>query len=552
MQPVPLTLQMVLERAEALYPTKTVTTKTHDGFHRETYAELVERVARLASALKAMGISPGDRVATAAWNSYRHLELYLAVPCMGAVLHPLNVRLHPDQLSYIANHAEDRVVFADTSIAPLLSRVGGLKTVRETVWMDDTGAGSPPEGLDYEELLASASPGFVWPRLDERQAAAMCYTSGTTGSPKGVVYSHRSSVLHSFALLFAGGFGLHERDVSLPIVPQFHANAWGIPYGSLLAGASMAMSGRFMDPVSVSQLVREAGVTISAAVPTIWIGLLEAIRTGEVNPSTLATLERIPCGGSATPEALMRGFDELGIRIIPAWGMTETSPLGTIASVKSTVAPEHELRARLTQGIPCPLLKIRVVGDEGEVLPWDGKSPGELQISGPWIADAYYEPGSPDNRGGLDRFVDDPAGNRWLKTGDVAVIDPEGYMRIVDRTKDLVKSGGEWISTIDVENLLMSHPKVAEAAVIAVQHPQWDERPLACVRPSDHSVTKEELLELLAAKLTKWQVPDEIVFVEEIPKTAAGKFDKKVLRARYVDYELPAAPGRRGVGRKAL
>jgi fatty-acyl-CoA synthase len=543
MQQVPLTLQMVRERAATLYASKTVTTKTSDGFHRETYGELTERVARLASALAELGVRPGDRVATAAWNSYRHLELYLAVPCMGAVLHTLNIRLPPDQLSYIANHAEDQIVFVDASIRAVWQKVDGLKTVRKVVWMDDIeGIGTADDGLDYEELIAGGSPDFAWPRLDENAAAAMCYTSGTTGSPKGVVYSHRSSMLHSLALLFADTMALSERDVCLPIVPQFHANAWGTPYGSLLAGASLAMAGRFMDPVSVSRLVAEAGVTISAAVPTVWFTVLQAIKAGQVDPQTLTTLERIPCGGAAVPEALMRGYDDLGIRILHAWGMTETSPAGTLAVAKSTVPADQVLRTRLTQGIALPTLKVRHVDDTGQVQPWDGESMGELEITGPWVADAYYDPDATDGRGSLDRFCDDEAGNRWLKTGDVAVIDAEGYVRLVDRIKDLVKSGGEWISSVELENLLMDHPEVTEAAVIAVAHPKWGERPLACVVPADGVVTvvtKEELIEHLASRLPKWQLPDDIVFVEEVPKTSVGKFDKKVLRDRYADYQLP-------------
>jgi fatty-acyl-CoA synthase len=539
MQQVPLTLYTVLERAGTLYPSKTVTTKTGGGFHRETYGELVERVGRLASALKALGIKPGDRVATAAWNSYRHLELYLAVPCMGAVLHTLNIRLDPDQLSYIANHAEDQIVFVDASISAAWRKVTGLKTVREVVWMDDVeDAGAPHNGLNYEELVAGGSSDFAWPRLDENAAAAMCYTSGTTGNPRGVVYSHRSSVLHSLATLFADGLALSESDVCLPIVPQFHVNAWGTPYGSLLAGASLAMTGRFMDPMSVSQLVAAAGVTVSAAVPTVWFGVLQAINAGQVDPSTLSTLTRIICGGSAVPEVLMRGYDELGIRILHGWGMTETSPIGTISTVKSTIPAEQRLRARLMQGIPVPMLKVRHVNDAGEIQPWDGESMGELQISGPWIADAYYEPEHADSRGGLEQFCDDEANNRWLKTGDVAVIDSEGYVKLVDRTKDLIKSGGEWISSVELENQLMAHPKVAEAAVIAVPHLKWGERPLACVVPADNSVTKEKLIEHLATHFAKWQLPDDVVFVKEVPKTSVGKFNKKLLRDRYADYQL--------------
>ncbi len=540
MQDVPLTLRMVLERVAELYPTKHVATKTADGVRRRSYAEVVERVTRLASALRDMGVGPGDRVATFAWNSDRHLELYLAVPCMGAVVHTLNPRLHHEQISWIVNHAEDKVVFADTSLAPAWQAVSGTDTVNTVVAMDDLdGAGGIDGAVDYEELLAGAAPEFSWPTLRENDAAAMCYTSGTTGNPKGVVYSHRSSVLHAMASLFADFIGLSERDVCLPIVPQFHANAWGTPYAALLTGANLAMPGRFMaDPASIAALTAEERVTVSAAVPTVWFGVLQAIRAGTVDPASLSTLERILCGGSAVPEPLMRGFDELGIRIVHAWGMTETSPLGSVANVKSTVAEDQVLRTRLTQGIPAPSLRVRLETSEGEIAPWDGETMGELQINGPWIADAYYDPDAPDGRGGQDRFVTDAAGTRWLKTGDVAVIDAEGYIKLVDRTKDLVKSGGEWISTVDLENLLIAHDKVVEAAVIAVPHPQWDERPLACVVKADDAVTKEELLGYVGEHVAKWQVPDDVVFVEEIPKTSVGKFDKKVLRQRFGDYQL--------------
>jgi fatty-acyl-CoA synthase len=539
MQDVPLTLQLVLERVAALYPNKTVATMTDDGIRRRTYAEVVERVTRLAAALRDLGVKPGDRVATFAWNSDRHLELYLAVPCMGAVLHTLNLRLHADQVAWIANHAEDEVVFADASLAELWGKVGDLKTVRQVVSMRD--APTAIDGaLDYEELIAGGDASFDWPRLDERSAAAMCYTSGTTGNPKGVVYSHRSSVLHTMASLYVDFLALSERDVCLPIVPQFHANAWGVPYAALLAGASLAMPARFMDPASVARLVEQERVTMSAAVPTIWFGVLQAIKAGEIDASSLSSLERIVCGGSAVPEALMRGYDELGIRIIHAWGMTETSPLGSVANLKTTVPEDRSLETRLTQGIPAPTLSVRIVTEDESLAPWDGETMGELQISGPWIADAYYDPEAPDGRGGLDRFADGEDGRRWLRTGDVAVIDPEGYLKLVDRTKDLVKSGGEWISTVELENLLIAHPKVTEAAVIAVPHERWQERPLACVVKGDDSVTKQELLDYLGEHVAKWQIPDDVVFVDEVPKTSVGKFDKKVLRDRFSDYELPA------------
>ncbi len=540
MQDVPLTLQMLTERAATLYPEKTVTTRTGGGFHVQSFAETIARVHRLAAALAAMGVGPGDRVGTYAWNSHRHLELYLAVPCMGAVLHTLNPRLHPDQVAWIANHAEDRVVFVDRSLAGPWGQVTGLTSVREVVWMDDVGDGAaPPGGHDYEALLAGQEPTFRWPRLDEQQAAAMCYTSGTTGDPKGVVYSHRSAVLHAMASLFADSMGLAERDVMMPIVPQFHANAWGTPYAALMTGASLAMPGRHMDPVSVAALVQEAGVTISAAVPTVWFGVLQAIGAGQVDRAALSTLERMIVGGSAVPEALMRGYDDLGITIVHAWGMTETSPLGSVARVKSTVPDERRMAVRLTQGLPAPTLRVRVVTDDGSVAPWDGATMGELEITGPWIADAYYDPQAPDHRGGEERFATDEDGTRWLRTGDVAVITPEGYIRLTDRMKDLVKSGGEWISTVDLENHLIAHPKVAEAAVIAVRHPRWDERPLACVVKADESLTREELLEHAARRFAKWQLPDDVVFIDEVPKTSVGKFDKKVLRERFADYELP-------------
>jgi fatty-acyl-CoA synthase len=532
MQEVPLTLRMVLERAGAIYGSKVIATATEDGVATTTYADLLARISRLASALADLGIRPGDRVASFGWNTQRHVELYLAVPCSGAVLHTLNIRLHPDQVAWIANHAEDRAVFVDTSLAEAWAAVGEPGTVRHVVGMDD-GPGVPAGMTDYEALLAGAAPSYAWPDLDEGRAAAMCYTSGTTGDPKGVVYSHRSSVLHALGSLFADTLALSERDVMMPIVPQFHANAWGTVYAALLTGASLAMPARFMDPQRIADLVERQGVTISAAVPTVWFGVLSAIQAGELDPAKLASLERIAVGGSAVPEALMRGYDELGITIIHAWGMTETSPLASIARVKSGVAADQVLRTRLTQGLPIAGLKVRVVTDDGDVAPWDDETMGELQISGPWIAEAYYDPAAPDDRGGLDRFTDDDDGNRWLKTGDVAVVDAEGYLRLVDRTKDLVKSGGEWISTVELENLLMAHDKVTEAAVIAVPHPKWDERPLAYVVRADEDVTAEELLEHLAQHVARWQVPDAIEFIDEVPKTSVGKFDKKVLRARH-------------------
>ncbi|WP_370326428.1 long-chain fatty acid--CoA ligase [Euzebya sp.] len=540
MQDEPLTLRTVVDRASSLFATKTITTRQGDGFVTQTFGETVQRARRLAGALSARGIGDGDRVATFAMNTARHVELYVAVPVMGAVLHTLNPRLAPGQISYIANHAADRIVFADESLRGAWTAVEGLEPVDDVIWMDDQGTGIA-DGLDYEDLLAEATPlPAEWPRLDERQAAAMCYTSGTTGNPKGVVYSHRSATLHSLGSLFADTLAISERDVVMPIVPQFHANAWGTIYAALMAGASLAMPSLHMDPESITRLVEEAGVTMSAAVPTVWFGVLEAVRSGQIDPARLSTLERIACGGSAVPEGLMRGFDELGIRIVHAWGMTETSPLGTVATVKSTIPADDEMRTRLTQGIVMPPLRVRVVTEDGSVADWDGETMGELEISGPWIADAYYDPEQPDGRGGQESFATDPDGTRWLRTGDVAVIDAEGYVRLTDRMKDLVKSGGEWISTVDLENHLIGHPKVAEAAVIAVPHPRWDERPVACVVKADESLTAEELLDHAAERFAKWQLPDEIIFIDEVPKTSVGKFDKKVLRSRFADHQLPS------------
>jgi fatty-acyl-CoA synthase len=537
MQDVPLTLVHMFDRAERLFPDKTVTTATGSG-DREviTYGEWAARTRRLSGVLDLLGISPTGRVATFAWNTARHLELYFAAPCSGRVLHTLNIRLFPDQLTYIANHAEDEVIFVDKSLAgllwPLLKTFG---TVRHLVVMDD-GKGEIPgeapgmEIHDYEALLAEAVPtDFVV--TDEWQAASMCYTSGTTGNPKGVVYSHRSTFLHTMGAMLADSVGVSERDRILPVVPMFHANAWGLAHAGPSAGADLVMPGPDLSPKAIASLIVDERVTVAAGVPTIWMGVLP-----ELAGKDTSSLRAIPCGGSAVPRALSEAYrQQTGLPILQAWGMTETSPICTVGRVKSTLdgLPEDaKADVRAAQGVPCFGVELRVVEpDTTDELPWDGQSSGELQARGNWIAATYYN----DPRA-QESFTADG----WLRTGDVATIDPSGYVRLVDRTKDLIKSGGEWISSVEVENELMAHPKVAEAAVIGVRSEKWSERPLACVvvKPGE-TLTKDEVIEYLRPKLAKWQVPDDVVFIEEVPKTSVGKFSKKTLRDRFADLVVP-------------
>jgi len=536
----PLTLHHFLDRAARLFPRKEIATRTAAGMHRYTYADFHRRVHRLAHALNRLGIGRGDRVATFAWNTYRHLEIYFAAPCMGAVLHTLNIRLAPDQLVYIINHAEDRVIFVDASLVPLLERIRDqIPTVKAFVVMSDTGPipTTLSPALDYEALLEeSPDASYPWPRLDENAAAGMCYTSGTTGNPKGVVYSHRAIFLHSLALCLADTFGICEQDVLMPVVPMFHANAWGMPFAGVMVGAKLVFPGPHLQPRDIAELIQNERVTVTAGVPTIWIGLYALLERERYD---LSSLRVMPVGGSAMPRALIEAFEKrFGIRVAHAWGMTEMTPLGTVANLKSYMAdwPEEERFAiRAKQGMPVVGVEIRAVDDQGREVPWDGKTMGELQVRGPWVIRAYYN----DPRT-VEAFQDG-----WFRTGDVVTIDPEGYIQIVDRIKDLIKSGGEWISSVDLENALMAHPKVLEAAVIAVPHPKWQERPLAVVVPRPEfkeDLTKEELLEFLRPRFAKWWLPDDIVFVEAIPKTSVGKFDKKVLREQFREYRLPETP----------
>ncbi|GBD09031.1 Long-chain-fatty-acid--CoA ligase [Candidatus Thermoflexus japonica] len=536
----PLTLHHFLDRAARLFPRKEIATRTAAGMHRYTYADFHQRVHRLAHALNRLGIGRGDRVATFAWNTHRHLEIYFAAPCMGAVLHTLNIRLAPDQLIYIINHAEDRVIFVDASLVPLLERIRDqIPTVKAFVIMSDTGPVQTTlsPALDYEALIAeSPEAPYPWPRLDENAAAGMCYTSGTTGNPKGVVYSHRAIFLHSLALCLADTFGICERDVLMPVVPMFHANAWGMPFAGVMVGAKLVFPGPHLQPRDIAELIQNERVTVTAGVPTIWIGLYALLERERYD---LSSLRVMPVGGSAMPRALIEAFEKrFGIRIAHAWGMTEMTPLGTVANLKSYMESwpdEERFAVRAKQGMPVVGVEIRAVDEQGREVPWDGRTMGELQVRGPWVIRAYYN----DPRT-AEAFQDG-----WFRTGDVVTIDPEGYIQIVDRTKDLIKSGGEWISSVDLENALMAHPKVLEAAVIAVPHPKWQERPLAVVVPRPEfreDLTKEELLEFLRPRFAKWWLPDDIVFVEAIPKTSVGKFDKKVLREQFRDYRLPETP----------
>jgi fatty-acyl-CoA synthase len=515
MMRAPLLVRSIAERAGQLFPSREVVTVTPGNIERSTYGQVVERARRLASSLRELGIRPGDRVATFAWNTARHLELYLAVPSMGAVLHTLNIRLFEDDLQYVVGHAEDRVIFLDASLARTMPQFDG---VEYEVLMPD-GEGERPGALEYEQLISAGDPGFEFVDVDENSAAAMCYTSGTTGRPKGVVYSHRSTVLHTLLVNQADGAGLRERDVALPIVPMFHANAWGLPYAAAMAGSKIVLPGPRMEPDFLASLIAQERVTLAAGVPTIWQGI------GQLEPPPdLSSLERILGGGSAIPEAMMRLYDErFGVPILHAWGMTETSPMASVCRVPPGVPEGDEAYAvRALQGRVVPLVDFRV----------DAEAGGELQVRGPTVARGYYNDPS-----GADKFTDDG----WLRTGDVAEIEPGAMIKLVDRTKDLVKSGGEWISSVELENAIMAHPDVVEAAVVAVADERWDERPLACVvcRPGS-DVDPGQLRAFLMDRVAKWWIPERVEFIAEVPKTSVGKFDKKVLRERLADGTLGA------------
>ncbi|UTI62357.1 long-chain fatty acid--CoA ligase [Paraconexibacter antarcticus] len=530
MQDYPLTLCHVFHRAERLWRDKEIVTVTKNGAReRTTYGDWAERTRRVAGALDELGVSADGRVGTFAWNSARHLELYFAAPCTGRVLHTLNIRLFPEQVVYVANHAEDEVVFVDRSLLPLFwPLVDELKTVRHVIVMDDGDGPEIPDDprvLDYEELLARSARVDRFHVADENSAAAMCYTSGTTGNPKGVVYSHRSMTLHAMATMLSDTFGLSERDVVLPVVPQFHANAWGLAHAVVMTGASIIMPGPDLSAPAIAKLMVEENVTVAAGVPTIWMGVLP-----ELEGKELPHLRHVLCGGSAVPRALSEAYrKQIGLPILQAWGMTETSPIGSVATIRSSHAdlPEEDLAAlRATVGITSPLVDVRIVEPGADTeLPWDGKAQGELQVAGPWIAAGYYR----DERS-AGSFSEDG----WLRTGDVATIDEHGYIRLVDRTKDVIKSGGEWISSVELENEIMGHPDVAEAAVIGVPDARWGERPLACVVAKDGATLDADAIRgYLDGRVAKWWIPERVEMIDEVPKTSVGKFSKKDLRERF-------------------
>jgi fatty-acyl-CoA synthase len=540
MMDFPLTLTHLLERSHRYFPNVEVVSRSGDGkIHRHTWRQVYERAAKLAHALAKLGVKPGDRVGTLAWNHHRHLEAYFAVPMMGAIVHTLNLRLHPNELGYIARHAEDSVILADRSLLPLLDQfVSSVPSVRHVVVMPDDGPTAAGR-LDYEQIIAPERPELDWPRLDENSAAQICYTSGTTGNPKGVVYSHRSSVLHAIMAGLPDSNAISSTDTVLPVVPMFHANAWGLPHSCAMVGAKLVFPGPKLDPESLLDLMASERVTFSAGVPTIWIGIL-ALLDAHPKKWDLSRLRQMVIGGAAAPPALIDAFQKRhGLSVVHAWGMTETNPLGTISRVKPHMASlpeEKQLAVKASQGFAVPFVETRHVSDDGKLLPWDGETMGELEVRGPFVASSYL------GDEGKDRWTKDG----WFKTGDVVTIDADGYVRICDRSKDVIKSGGEWISSVALENALMAHPAVLEAAVFAGRHPKWDERPIAAiVLKKDAKATEADLASHLQGKFAKFWLPDAYLFVEQIPRTSTGKFLKTKLRETYGEMLMtaPIAPG---------
>ncbi len=531
MMDYPLTVDRILEHANSIYPNKQITTKLAGGStHRYSFATLYKRVKRLANVLDKLGIQAGDRVGTFSWNNYQHLELYYAVPCCGAICHTLNIRLSPDQLAYIINHAEDKIIFIDATLLPVFEQAADkIRCVKHYVLFNASNGTETmlPDFSFYEQLMADSHDDYDWPVKDENTAMGLCYTSGTTGNPKGVLYSHRSMYIHTLGTLQGNALGLREQDVVLPVVPMFHAMAWGLPYSCVFAGADMVLPGSHQNSAALAEMIQDEKVTVPAGVATIWRGLYHELKTKSVDVSTVRDLVS---GGTPIPRALIEAYEkELGVNVLHTWGMTEMSPLGTFSRLQSHHHGLHENEkwdVKAKQGQAMAGVEMRILNEAGEELPRDGISMGELQVRGPWVAKSYFKLTPTE-----EYFTRDG----WFRTGDVASIDEDGFMNITDRTKDLVKSGGEWISSVSLENALMAHPKVLEAAVIAIPDEKWTERPLAVVvlQPDAGQVSAEKLRIYLTTKFEKFWLPERFIFIKEIPKTSVGKFDKKALRRRY-------------------
>jgi acyl-CoA synthetase (AMP-forming)/AMP-acid ligase II len=524
MMDMPLLISGLLQHAERHHGATEIVSKTVDGgLHRYTYRDAHARARRLANALKRLGVRMHDRVATLAWNGFRHYEVYYAVAGSGAVIHTINPRLFPDQIAYIANHAEDKIVFYDTTFSPLVDKLKSQVKARFI-----------PLDQEYEKLIESESDHFAWPTFDEKTAACLCYTSGTTGNPKGALYSHRSTMIHAYAAALPDTLNLSAREVVLPVVPMFHVNAWSLPYSCTMTGAKMVFPGPHLDGKSLHELFEAEGVTMSAGVPTVWLGLLNYMKEKKLR---FSTLKNVVIGGSACPPAMIRAFqDDYGVQVLHAWGMTEMSPLGTAGTLKAAqlkLGKEERYQLQNKQGRAIFGVDYRIVDENGKELPWDGKAFGDLQVRGPWVIKSYFK-----GEGG-DPLRRDEDGAAWFPTGDVCTIDAEGYIQITDRSKDVIKSGGEWISSIDLENIAIEHPAIAEAAVIGVHHPKWDERPIVvAVKRPGQDISRDELLRFYEGKIAKWWMPDDVVFVPELPHTATGKLSKLTLRQQFKDYRL--------------